>query len=87
MLVKVDINKLNSGRVQIAVFRPEQSAGPVQTYASPNEAKTVLLAFGLPGVEIDEQLEILSEIGPQELLHFGKREIADDVLHTHGFLL
>ena len=85
MLVTIDINKLKSGKVQISIFRAGQSSGSVQTYPSPTEAETVLLALGMPAETIDRQLEILSEIDPKELLHFGPHYVLDDVLSAHGF--
>jgi hypothetical protein len=45
MQVGVDINKLNSGKVQIAVFRSRHLPGLVLDYASPEEAKLVALAI------------------------------------------
>ena len=48
--VKIGINKLNSGRIQIAVFRdaPNQMTGPVQTYPCAENARKALLAFWNP---------------------------------------
>ena len=85
MLVKIDINKLKSGKIQISMLRASQSSGPVQTYPSPAEAIPVLLALGIPATTINRQLEILADIGPKELLHFGQWDVADDVLGAHRF--
>jgi len=85
MQVRVDINKLNSGKVQIAVFRFPQSTGFVLDYPSPKEAREVLLALGIDPGQVDRTLQVLMEIGPKEPLHFPAQEISDDVLHAHGF--
>jgi hypothetical protein len=84
MLVKIDINKL-SGRVQIAVLRLGQMTGHSLTYPSPVEAKNVLLALGISALAVDRQLEILAEIGPRELLHFGEVEVSEARLANTGF--
>jgi len=85
VLVKIDINKLKSGRVQISLRRIELSAGHAQTYPSPVEAKAVLLGLGMPDATVDEKLEVLSGVGSKELLHVGQFNIADDVLSVHRF--
>jgi len=85
--VKISVNKLNSGKIQIAVFRdaPNQMTGPVQTYASIEDARRVLFAIGVPSAAIDRNFQVLSEIEPKEVLNFTPLEVADDVLAAHGF--
>lgn len=85
--VRIGINKLNSGRIQIAVFRdaPNQMTGPVQTYPSAENARKVLLAFGIPSAEIDRNFQALSEIGPKGVLNFTPLEVADEILAAQGF--
>jgi hypothetical protein len=85
MQISVDINKLPSGRVQIAVFRPTSSNGFSLTYPNPQAARDVLLALGLPPRQIEDHLSLLAEIGPIEVLHFAAQEISDEVLAAQGF--
>jgi hypothetical protein len=87
MFVKINMNKLNSGKIQVAVYRAEQSAGPVQEYSSSIEAEKVLLGLGIPTETVTQQLDLLAEVGPKELLRFSPMEVLDEVLHSHGFLL
>ena len=85
MQIRVDINRLKSGKVQIAVFRSQQSNGFALDYPSPNEARGVLLALGIDLGEVDRTLEVLAEIGPKEPLHFPPQEISAEVLRSQGF--
>jgi len=87
VLVKVGINSLNSGRVQISVSKPQANPQPVQTYPSPKEAREVLLEFCIDGKEIDDTLKLLSDVGPNQPLHFFARDIPQKVLSDYGFKL
>jgi hypothetical protein len=88
MVVRVSINKLNSGRMQICCARPG-SSGYVMTYLSANakvEVTNALLALGISAETIDKSLDMLGEFGPDEMLLVEEREIGDDVLHAKGFI-
>jgi hypothetical protein len=85
MTIRVDVNKLNTGKVQIAAFRGSSSSGFVLNYPSPKEAREALIALGFPTKELDNKFEILSELGPKEVLHFTPREISDEILASTGF--
>jgi len=85
MLARVDINTLKSGKVQLALFRPHQSTGPVVDFPSVTEAKTALAAFGVSQARIESTLKMLAEIGPKEPLHFPEQELNDEALRASGF--
>lgn len=87
MLVNVSVNRLNSGRVQILVAKPQANPNPVQTYPSIDAAKRVLLDFGIDEKEVGSTLKLLPEIGPQEVLRFSAMDVAQNLLEKHGFRL
>jgi hypothetical protein len=82
---RIDINKLNSGKIQLALFRRHQSSGFVVDFQSATEARTALIAFGIDQVRIEGTLELLDEIGAKEVLHFPEQELNDDALRASGF--
>ena len=88
MIVRVSINKMNSGRMQICCARPG-SNGYVITYSSGGarvEVTNALVALGISAETIDRSLDMLGDFGPDEVLLVEEREIADDVLHANGFI-
>jgi hypothetical protein len=87
VLVSVTINSLNSGRIQICVRKPQASPSPVQTYATVDEARQVLIAFDIPENEVKDTLELLTEVGPNQLLHFSVKDIPQKTLWDRGFKL
>ena len=85
MLVNISVNSLTSGRVQICVAKPQAAPHPVQTYSSVEEARPVLLAFGIDERVIDETLKLLPEAGPNQPLVFTSKVVPQQVLWDHGF--
>jgi hypothetical protein len=88
MTVRVSINKMNSGRMQICCARPD-SSGHVITYATASakaEVTKALLALGISAETIDGALDMLADFGPDEMLQVEERDIPDDVLHANGFI-
>lgn len=88
MVIRVSINKMNSGRMQVCCARPS-SNGYVLTYpaASAKEDVTkVLLALGISEGTIEDRLATLADFGPNEMLLVEEREIMDEVLRRNGFL-
>ena len=75
MLVNVSVNRLNSGRVQICVMKPQSNPHPVQTYPSVEEARKVLLGFGIGEKDVDATLKLLPEVGPNETLRFSSMDV------------
>jgi hypothetical protein len=89
MIVRVSINKMNSGRMQICCARPG-SSGYVITYSSARarvEVTNVLLALGISAETIDSSLDMLGDFGPDEMLLVEELDISDDVLHAGGFVV
>ncbi|MGB6477331.1 MAG: hypothetical protein WBF04_25030 [Candidatus Sulfotelmatobacter sp.] len=88
MTVRVSINKMNSGRMQICCARPG-SSGYVMTYAAASakaEVTKTLLALGFSAETINGSLDMLSDFGPDEMLQVEELDISDDVLHANGFI-
>jgi hypothetical protein len=85
VLVNISVNSLYGGRVQICVSKPQSSPHPVQTYPSAEEARRVLLDFGIEENAIDPIMKLLSEAGPNEPLYFKPTNVPQDKLWSHGF--
>ncbi len=87
MLVNVSVNRLNSGRVQICVMKPQSNPHPVQTYPSVEEARKVLLGFGINQKDVDATLKLLPEVGPNETLWLSSMDVPQGNLWAQGFKL
>ena len=87
MLVNVSVNRLNSGRVQICVMKPQSNPHPVQTYPSVEEARKVLLGFGIGAKDVDATLKLLPEVGPNATLRFSSMDVPQGNLWAQGFKL
>jgi hypothetical protein len=87
MLVSISVNRLNNGGVQICVTKPQGNPRPVQTYASIEAARGVLLDFGINEQEADSTLKLLPEIGSQEVLRFSAMEVPQSLLEKYGYKL
>jgi hypothetical protein len=88
MIVRVSINKMNSGRMQICCARPG-SNGCALTYpaaSAKGEVTNALLALGISKATIDSSLTMLADFGPDEMLLVEEIEISDDVLRAKGFI-
>jgi hypothetical protein len=87
MFVYVSVNSINSGRIRVSIAKPHSNPRPVQTYPSIQSARQVLLEFAFDEKEIEETLNLLSEVGPNQPLHFLVRDIPQKILWNHGFKL
>jgi len=87
MLVNVSVNRLNSGRVQICVMKPQSNPHPVQTYPSVEEARKVLLGFGINETDVDATLKLLPEVGANETLRCSSMDVPQPILWARGFKL
>lgn len=88
MLVRVSINMMSSGRMQICCARPGCS-GYVMTYAAASakaEVTKALRALGASAETIDGSLDMLADFGPNEMLQVEELEISNDVLRANGFI-
>ncbi len=86
--MQVYVQKLNSGGIQIAIRRlvPGVSTGPAITYGEEAAVRSVLAAFGFNSQLIDDQLNLLSEIETQQVLHFPDADIDIEILRGNGFV-
>jgi hypothetical protein len=87
VLVKITVNSLNAGTFQIRVGRPQSNLQPVQTYSSLEQARRVLLEFGIEQVQVDATLNLFSDIAPNQPLHFSPLDVPQRILWDHGFKL
>jgi hypothetical protein len=85
VLVNISVNSLTSGRVQICVAKPQAAPHPVQIYPSVEEARAVLLAFGIEERVVDETVKLLPDADPNQPLFFTPRDVPQRVLWDHGF--
>jgi len=86
MIVIVSISKLNNGRIQVGVAKPQHNSKPVQSYASENEARKVLLSIGVDDDAADLYLfKLLPQISADLELTFPPMDIPLHKLVSHGF--
>ena len=88
MTVRVSINKMNSGRMQVCCARPS-SNGYVLTYpvaTAKEDVSKTLRALGVSDERIDRSFGILADFGPNEMLLVEEREISEEVLRQNGFI-
>jgi hypothetical protein len=85
VLVNINVNRFENGRVQIQVAKPQGSPILVQIYPSTKAARRVLLEFGLDEKDVDATLKLLLEVGPNEPLTFSGRNVPQNILWKHGF--
>jgi hypothetical protein len=86
MIVIISIGKLDNGRIQVGVAKPQHNLKPVQSYFSEREAREVLLSFG-----VDEDaahlylFKLLPEISADQELTFPPMDIPQHDLLSRGF--
>jgi hypothetical protein len=88
MVVRVSINNMNSGRMQICCAQPSHN-GYVLTYSSANakaEVTKTLRALGISDGKIDKSLATIADFGPKEMLLVEQLEIPEEVLRRNGFV-
>ena len=84
-----DVNRMNSGRIQIAAHRAPTSNGSVQTYESPKEATEVLLALGYELNAVEEAFATIKEFnyGQYERYSLPEIHVEDQLVRQHGFVI
>jgi hypothetical protein len=86
--MRISINKMNSGRMQICCARPS-SNGYVLTYPAATakvEVTKVLQALGITEQTIDKCLATLADFGPNEMLLVEERDVLEEGLQRNGFV-
>ena len=88
MLVRVSINNMNSGRMQVCCARPSAN-GYVLTYPAATakaDVTNVLRALGCDESAIAKSMVTIAEFGPNEMLLVQQVDISEDVLRSNGFV-
>lgn len=88
MLVRVSINNMNSGRMQVCCARPSAN-GYVLTYPAATakaDVRNVLRALGAAEAAIDKGLATVADFGPNEMLLVQELDIPESVLQENGFV-
>lgn len=88
MVVIVSVSKLDNGRIQIGVGKPQYGSKPVQSYASENEVREVLLGLAVAAEAADYYLfKLLPQISANQELTFPPMDIPQHELLLRGFKL
>ena len=82
----VSVNNRRTAGVEICVarLRPSESSW-VRSYPSVEEARKVLLAFGISEELVDKHLQSLSGVGQKERIAFPSVDVPQRILWAHGF--
>jgi hypothetical protein len=88
MVVIVSVSKLQNGRTQLGVAKPQHSAKPVQSYASEKEAREVLLGLGVTDEAADFYLfKLVPQLSADQEVTFPPMDVPQQELLSRGFKL
>jgi hypothetical protein len=87
MLVTVGIRKLAEGSIRIEVQRPQHPASSGKGYASQQDARRVLLEFGISDDAIEALLKLLPYIAENAILKFPPLDIPLHQLTEEGLAI
>jgi len=86
MIVIISISKLDNGRIQLGIAKPQHNSKPVQSYASTREARNVLLTFGIEDNDANLYLfKLLPQLSADQELSFPPMDIPLHDLLSQGF--
>lgn len=86
MLVIVGLSKLEDGTIQISIARPQHHAKLVRSYTSEQEAREVLLEWGIDHEMVNEHLSrILPALSVKQESKLAPMDIPLQQLSTCGF--
>jgi len=92
MKVRITLNKMNSGRMQVACVRSSgqlggSGTGAVRTFAADANEKLrkFLGALGIGDDVIAEAMSSVSKICPYEVLTVAELDVSKEVLQANGF--
>jgi len=93
MKVQITLNKTNTGRIQLACVRSTNERGGIGTgFAlppfNPNavaDVEEILRNLGVSENSINENISLLSEIAPGELVKVANLDVDDEILRENGF--
>jgi hypothetical protein len=86
MIVIICIRKLDNGRIQVGVAKPQHYSKPVQSYSSERKAREVLLSFGVDADAVNLYLvKLLPQISADQELTFPPMDIPQHDLVSQGF--
>jgi hypothetical protein len=85
MLVIISVCRLDNDQIEIGVGRPQHDSNPTREYQSEQEARTVLLDFGISEETIASHLNLLEQMGANEQLNFSPMDVPQNDLQSRGF--
>jgi hypothetical protein len=87
MLVIISVRRLDNDQIEIGVARPQHDSNLTREYQSEQEARTILLDFGIGEETIASHLKLLAQMGANEQLKFPPMDVPQNELLSRGFRL
>jgi hypothetical protein len=87
MLVIVSVSRLDNGRIEIGVARPQHDSNRRLEYNSEKEIQQVLSTFGISTEALTLHLKLLKQMGANEQLKFSPIDVPHQTLLSLGLRL